>query len=153
MKKIFFIVFLIVFSASFAEEKVFKNVQIDVAKYLVSEGAKVIIISDSNSIPHKVIITGVTGYDEYGKDIVASALSVLSINTVNTFLELTNLDFEYNLKEYKKLPYLEFYINKTRNKEAELISRLLFDSFKLGVKDIEVNYGKEYVQLFEVVGQ
>lgn len=153
MKKIFFIVFLIVFSASFAEEKIFKNVQIDVEKYLVSEGAKVIIISDSNNIPHKVIITGVTGYDEYGKDIVASALSMLSINTVNTFLELTNLDFEYNLKEYKKLPYLEFYINKTRNKEDELISRLLFDSFKLGVKNIEVNYGKEYVQLFEVVGQ
>lgn len=153
MKKIFFIVFLIVFSASFAEVKMFKNVQIDVEKYLVSEGAKVIIISDSSSIPHKVIITGVTGYDEYGKDIVASALSMLSINTVNTFLELTNLDFEYNLKEYKELPYLEFYINKTRNKEDELISRLLFDSFKLGVKDIEVNYGKEYVQLFEVVGQ
>lgn len=153
MKKIFFIVFLIILSVSFAEEKIFKNVQIDIEKYSINNGAKVIIISDSQNIPHKVIVTGVTGYDEYGKDIVGAALSMLSINTINTFLKLTDIDFEYELKEYKRLPYLEFYINKTENKDEELISKLLFDSFKLGVKDIETNYGKEYVQLFEITGK
>lgn len=153
MKKIFFIVFLIILSVSFAEEKIFKNVQIDIEKYSINNGAKVIIISDSQNIPHKVIVTGVTGYDEYGKDIVGAALSMLSINTINTFLKLTDIDFEYDLKEYKRLPYLEFYINKTENKDEELISKLLFDSFKLGVKDIETNYGKEYVQLFEITGK
>lgn len=58
-----------------------------------------------------IIITGHSGYDEYGKDIVCASVSSIVITSVNAALKLENNSLEY-IEEKDKLT-----INILSNKE------------------------------------
>jgi len=124
--------------------------EVSIEQYLDSTGAKVLFIYDKNNILYKFVVYGSTDYDEYGKDIVASALSVLSINTINSILSLTDIDIKYESTTLNDKPYLECYIDRFDNSEQKKEYNLFIESLKLGVKEIEELYGSQYVEVIEI---
>lgn len=90
----------------------------------------------------KVTLEGITvkghaGYAEPGKDIVCAGVSVLTQNLINSIEALTE-----DVISYEVAP-AQIYINYENLSET---SRVLIDSFFLGVSEIQRAY-PEYVQI------
>lgn len=93
-----------------------------------------------NNCYKEFIFEGHAGFDEKGKDIVCSAVSVLFINTFNSIEKFTNDSFSSNQTKDKieiKFP------NEVSNE-----SKLLLDSLMLGLKETEKEYGR-YLKITE----
>ena len=84
---------------------------------------------------------GHAGYDDYGKDIVCSAISVLMINLVNSLEQFT--DDSIKLSENEKKGLIKITFDDIPSKEAEL----LLKSFELGVTSIYEQYGKKFLNI------
>ncbi len=76
------------------------------------------------------------GFKRAGKDIVCSAISVLTINTINSFDELLHADVKLDSDENKG--YMEFRVTDYDNEKAQL----LFQSLKLGLEGLQESYPK-----------
>ena len=74
------------------------------------------------------------GYARSGKDIVCSAISVLTINTVNSFEELLHADMDF--KSDEKTGFMELRVKDYDNESAQL----LFKSLKLGLEGVQASY-------------
>lgn len=85
---------------------------------------------------------GHAGYAEEGYDIICAAVSVLTVNTINSIEKFTDDAFKAEAADgmvrwkFTELPL---------SKEA----KLLMDSLVLGLKDIQENYGKKYIKIIE----
>ncbi|MCQ2520502.1 MAG: ribosomal-processing cysteine protease Prp [Lachnospiraceae bacterium] len=79
---------------------------------------------------------GHAGFAKFGKDIVCSAVSALTITTINSMDTL--LEASCELISDEKRGYIDFRVN---NYESESV-QLLFKSYKLGLEEIERNYKK-----------
>lgn len=86
---------------------------------------------------------GHAGAGEYGFDIVCSAVSVLSINTINSLEQLLHVK-PHIISDEKNGGLLKVTLNENDILNPEV--KLLMDSFKLGLTDIEKNYG-EYIKI------
>ena len=107
---------------------------------------KTTIIKDSSSGYRGFRFIGHAGYDEYGKDIVCAAASVLAQNTVNSIETFTEDKFRCQVDEKKGM--LTFRFTGPASEE----SKLLMDSMVLGLTSIEETYGSQYIKiLFEEV--
>ena len=84
---------------------------------------------------------GHAGYDDYGKDIVCSAISVLMINLVNSLERFT--DDSINLSENEKKGLIKITFDDVPSHDAELLVK----SFELGVNTIFQEYGKDYLNI------
>ena len=84
---------------------------------------------------------GHAGFADYGTDIVCAAVSVLTINTINSIEEFTKDDIEVNQDEKKGIITLRF--NNVPSHEADLLLR----SYELGVKSISQQYGKKFLNI------
>ena len=84
---------------------------------------------------------GHAGFDQYGKDIVCSAVSVLIINTINSIEELTTQKTSTEFKDS------DGYIHCTLSSPFTREAALLLESMLLGLKGIQKNYGKKYLDL------
>ncbi len=84
---------------------------------------------------------GHAGFDEYGNDIVCSAISILMINLVNSLEKFTDDKTELVENEKKGL------IRITFNDEPSHDASLLVKSFELGVETIFQEYGKDYLNI------
>ncbi|MGN0325119.1 MAG: ribosomal-processing cysteine protease Prp [Lachnospiraceae bacterium] len=84
---------------------------------------------------------GHAGFDDYGKDIVCAALSMLVINTVNSIDALTNCRVSVTTDETEGK--IEVIFPDAASKEAEL----LIDAMLLGVQGVIDEYGKKYASL------
>ncbi len=84
---------------------------------------------------------GHAGYAEEGEDIVCSAISVLTINTVNSIDHF--LDDEVTFTANEKEGIMQCYFCGEPSKEASL----LMDSLVLGLESIVSQYGKQYIRL------
>ena len=90
------------------------------------------------------IVSGHAGYADEGYDIICSAVSVLSINTVNSIESLAHLP----VRAEEEDGYLSCQFEKELNHEGIL----LMESMILGMRTICESYGKTYIQLsFEEV--
>lgn len=127
-----------------------KETTFNINDYKNTDGAKAIFFEDKNNNIYKFIIWGSTGYAEYGYDIVASALSALSINTINTISQLVGADISTNVTQVNGVPYMECSINKFNNQKEKDQLILLMDSLKLGITSIQDTYGSEYLELIEL---
>ncbi|MBD8941929.1 MAG: ribosomal-processing cysteine protease Prp [Clostridiales bacterium] len=78
--------------------------------------------------------------DEYGRDIVCAAASVLSINTINSIEEFTDDAFECNSDE--ESGYLMFRLTEELSNE----SKILMKSLVRGVKDIQKD-NEKYIKI------
>ena len=90
---------------------------------------------------------GHAGYAEAGQDIVCSAISILTINTLNSIEKFTNDKYSLNVHEENGI--IDFRIKGNPSKE----SVLLLDAMTLGLSDMaEDKFYRNYIQLtFEEV--
>ena len=84
---------------------------------------------------------GHAGYAEYGEDIVCAAVSVLTINLLNSIEKFTDDGIVIEQDEKKGLITLEF--KDTPTAEADL----LLKSYELGVTGIFEQYGKKFLNI------
>ena len=102
----------------------------------------IITITQSSDGNYKEIeCKGHAGYAEYGEDIVCAALSVLTINTVNSIKQLTEDKIKVFESENDGIIRMTF--KDTPSKEADL----LLKSFELGVKGISDQYGSKFLNI------
>jgi uncharacterized protein YsxB (DUF464 family) len=91
-------------------------------------------------------MNGHAGFAEYGNDIVCAALSVLSINTINSIDQFTDDKIVVNQSEDDGA--LEIIFQNEPSESAELLMK----SFELGVNSIYKQYGKKFLNIkFEEV--
>lgn len=83
---------------------------------------------------------GHAGYDKKGKDIVCAAVSALSLNVINSIEAFTQDKFSCKQVEDG---FLELIMTEDISKE----SKLLLDSFFLGIRSISEDYGDTFVNL------
>ena len=85
---------------------------------------------------------GHAGYAEAGYDIICAAVSVLTINTINSIEKFTEDAFKVEAKD-----------GMVRWKFTELPlsneAKLLMDSLVLGLENIQETYGKKYIKIVE----
>ena len=79
-------------------------------------------------------------YDDYGKDIVCAAVSVLIINAANSLEKFTN---DLIMAETHEDGTTEILLMEHPSKEAVL----LIDSLILGLEEIRNQYGKKYLSV------
>ena len=84
---------------------------------------------------------GHAGFDDYGNDIVCSAISMLTINLVNSLEKLT--DDMTSVSEDEKKGIVKITFENDPSNDATL----LVDSFKLGVETIFQEYGKKFLNI------
>lgn len=84
-------------------------------------------------------VEGHTGYAESGKDIVCSAVSVLTFNLIRSIKSLTKDKIKYQDDTPGHIN-IEF-------KNLSEQSKLLIDSFFIGISDIISTYGEQYVSI------
>ena len=81
-------------------------------------------------------------FDRYGKDVVCAAVSILTINTVNSFESfLPEEETVVNVDDKKGS--IECFFKEEPSEKA----KLLLDAYFLGISGIEKEYGKEYLKL------
>lgn len=95
------------------------------------------VTKDANGIYRGFNIKGHALFEDAGKDIVCSAVSILVINTVNSIEELTDNKFDCKDKNGIKFDFTECPDEK---------AVLLMDSMVLGLKGISSNYS-DYLRL------
>ncbi len=83
--------------------------------------------------------SGHAGFMRKGKDIVCSAISVLTINTANSIMTLTDSKISVNEKD----GFLSWKFEDIPTYEA----KLLMDSLLIGLRSIEEEYTKKYLTL------
>ena len=85
---------------------------------------------------------GHAGYAEEGYDIICAAVSVLTVNTINSIEKFTEDAFKAEAADgMVRWKFTEIPLSKEAN--------LLMDSLVLGLKDIQENYGKKYIKIVE----
>lgn len=84
---------------------------------------------------------GHAGFSEYGTDIVCAAISVFTINLINSIDELTDDDVVIGQDEEKGILSLKF------NSKPSHDSVVLIRAFELGVDSIFQQYGKKYLNI------
>ncbi|WP_026509286.1 MULTISPECIES: ribosomal-processing cysteine protease Prp [unclassified Butyrivibrio] len=91
-------------------------------------------------------LEGHAGSGEYGKDIVCAAISMLSINTVNSLEKFTDDNFTCDADPVKGLIDVKSSEGFSENGE------LLLKSFELGIMGVYKQYGNEFLNIkFEEV--
>ena len=88
-------------------------------------------------------ILGHAEYSDNGDDIVCAAVSMLTINTINTFEEILEFDdFSYAI-DNMGYGLIDFELLKNFDDEK---AQLLLKSFELGVNSLEKEYN-EYIEI------
>ena len=89
----------------------------------------------------KIECKGHAGFADRGEDVVCAAVSVLTINLLNSVEKFTDDGIVIEQDEKKGLIRLEF--KDTPSPEADLLAR----SFELGVTSISEQYGKKFLNI------
>lgn len=90
-------------------------------------------------------LAGHADSDEYGKDIVCAAVSVLSISTVNGLDKVAHVKSVVNSDDVDG-GFMEVSIPKADNHDDEVAAQAILLSFQNGMKDISRNYA-DYIKL------
>ena len=98
------------------------------------------LLRDGNMVGFS--LSGHAGYAEEGMDIVCSAVSALTINTVNSIEAFTE-DPMIVEEAGEEGGYLRFVLTDVPSQQA----RLLLKSLGLGLKAIEETYGSQHLVL------
>ena len=102
---------------------------------------KITITKSSDDNFKKIECSGHAGYADRGEDIVCAAVSVLTINLLNSIEKFTDDGIVIEQDEKKGLITLEF--KDTPTAEADL----LLKSYELGVTGIFEQYGKKFLNI------
>ena len=97
---------------------------------------KITIYRNENREVVRFTCTGHAGYDEYGKDIVCASISVLVINTINSIETFTSIAYTCEADE-----------DQTLAEDICNDAQLLIETMILGLKEIQNDYGNEFLVL------
>lgn len=86
-------------------------------------------------------ISGHAGFDESGRDIICSAVSVLSGAIVNGITEVLNIDAPYDFSD----GHMSISLSSLSNEEIEKC-QVLMETMLVSLKSLEVNYN-DYVNV------
>ena len=100
---------------------------------------KVTVFQDSDQIYTGIDMVGHAGYAESGHDIICAAASALALNFYNSVETFTEDGFEGAVDE--KTGRFTFHFTG----DISLESKLLINSFVLGLENIQSEYGKQYI--------
>ena len=84
-------------------------------------------------------IRGHAGFDESGKDIICSAVSVLATNCINSIETMSVTEFESEIKD----GFIDFTIKTNVDETADI----LLQSMLLGLRSVQEAYGKNYIEI------
>ena len=84
---------------------------------------------------------GHAGYAEEGYDIICAAVSVMTVNTINSLEQFTEDEME--VEQAPDGGYLKLMMSGKLSKEADLLMK----SLVLGLQTIEESYGSEFVKM------
>ena len=107
----------------------------------------VMIYRDNQNYIQGYEVEGHADYDDYGKDIVCSAVSVLAQTTLLSLVEVCGVpekDIEYAIVD--EIGYLEIKLPKNIENKILEKSQTVLQTFELGIKSIIESYG-EHVTL------
>ena len=124
-----------------------QRINLNMESYKDKQGVKAIFIKNKKGLIYKFIIYGETNYSEYGTDILAAAVSTLSMNTANSINKFADAEMDYNICKVNDKPYLEFELNKFNSKSGQDKATVLIESLNYGLSDLENQYGSEYVKV------
>ena len=102
----------------------------------------VIVYKDVKGLIEGFSLKGHAGYAAHGSDIVCSAVSMLTINTLNSICEFTSDTFTY--QEDEQSGAMEFHMVSSGQQ-----SQLLLKALLLGLDTVRNKYGKKYIDLKE----
>ena len=102
---------------------------------------QVTISKTRNDEIKSMVMLGHAGYADSGQDIVCSAVSVLTINTINALSEFTSQKFEVATDEESGMIRIDF-LNPLDH-DAEL----LVNTMILGISSIEDDYDGKYIHV------
>lgn len=86
-------------------------------------------------------MSGHAEYDDLGKDIVCSAVSILTFNTINSVEAFTKDKFEFDSDEEKGYIKVDFIGDVSHDTE------LLMSSFALGIESIIKDGNYDYIKM------
>ena len=89
----------------------------------------------------RVECSGHAGFADSGEDIVCAAISVLTINLINSLEKFT--EDLFNLDQNEDDGYISISFEHDPSKDADLLLR----SFELGVNSIFQEYGKKFLNI------
>ncbi len=89
-------------------------------------------------------ITGHSGYDAHGKDIVCSAVSVLAQTTLLGLLKVAEVDVAYKIDE----GYLTCNLNEEVSGARHIMCKAILETMYEGLKSIKESYMK-YIDIVE----
>ncbi len=82
-------------------------------------------------------IMGHAGFDEYGKDIVCAAVSILAQSTLTGLAEVAGIDVRYSIDESKGSLYCDLpSLNEDDREKADLLLNTMYN----GLKSIRDSY-------------
>lgn len=102
---------------------------------------RVTILKDQKNRYRGFETNGHAGYADKGEDIVCAAVSVLTINTVNSLEQFTKDTFVLNSDETNGTISIRF------EREPGEAAALLLSSYEIGIQGIAENYGTQYLSL------
>lgn len=85
-----------------------------------------------------ITVDGHAGYAETGKDIICAAVSVLAQNLIHSLESLTDDRISYQIST----GHIDINYDNLSGRGS-----LLVDSFFIGISDIQLTYGEQYVQI------
>ena len=88
--------------------------------------------------------SGHTYYDDYGKDIVCAAISVLTQTTVNSIEYQTKI--EPDVKVDEELGYLKAMISNSNSQSDIETIQIIMKTLEIGIQSLIETYG-DYVEL------
>lgn len=89
-------------------------------------------------------VTGHSGYDARGKDIVCSAVSALAQTALLGLLKVAEVDVDYKIDE----GYLKCSLNNTETDKKRVMCDAIFGTMYEGLKSIKESYIK-YIDIVE----
>jgi uncharacterized protein len=108
---------------------------------------KVRFIKNKDGFIRKMVIKGHAGFDKKGRDIVCAAVSVTAYTAVGALEELAKLDSKsiYNERDGYMVCDISTDIPDDKKHDIDIIMKTTV----VGMKQIELTYGKDYVSVFE----
>lgn len=102
---------------------------------------KAVLSKNAEGVYNSICFEGHAGFDEFGKDIVCAAVSMLVINTVNSIEQFT--EDEFLVEQDEAAGKFKFQLTSDISSD----SKLLLSSLVLGLQAVEEEYGKQYIKL------
>lgn len=91
--------------------------------------------------------TGHSGYADRGLDIVCSAISVLTENTINSLIKIIGIKPSYTINE--DIPHLSVTLPSDLSIEKMKSSQIIMKSTMLGIKNVADSYPK-HIKIKEI---